>query len=72
MFARGLQIADEDGVDKGDEGVEAGSLPDRVFSFSGHGVCEGVAHLTAMDAELPGHPLDGPDTMLELASNLLK
>ena len=56
LFGRCFLIADENGVDEGGEGLESGSFPDWVFPFSGHGVSEGVAHLTAMDAELPGHP----------------
>ena len=72
LFARSLQIADEDAVDEVDEGLESGSFPDWVFSFLGHSVSEGFAHLAAMDAEFPGHALYGSDAMFKLASDLFK
>jgi hypothetical protein len=72
LFTRSLQIADEDAVDEVDEGLESGSLPDWIFSFSGHRVSEGFAHLAAMDAEFLGDSFNGSDAMFKLASNLFK
>ena len=72
LFARCLQIANEDAVDEGDEGIESGSFPNWVFPFSGHSVSQRFAHLPAMDAEFLGDSFNGSDAMFKLASDLLK